>query len=111
MDNVRNHEKKILSYALDQMGSIPGLTLYGPSDIKEKGGVIAFTLKQAHAHDVAQILDEDNVCIRSGNHCAMPLHSSMGIAATARASFYVYTTKAEVDSLIAGIHKVIKVFS
>ncbi|HUD20265.1 MAG TPA: SufS family cysteine desulfurase [Patescibacteria group bacterium] len=110
MDNVRDHEKEILSYALTQMKTISGLTLYGPSDVKQKSGVIAFTLKQAHAHDVAQILDEDNICIRSGNHCAMPLHISMGIAATARASFYVYTTKADVDIFVKGLEKVIRVF-
>lgn len=111
MDNVRKHEEKIVSYAMDQLQEIQGLTMYGPNDAKQKGGVVAFTLKQAHAHDVAQILDEDNICIRSGNHCAMPLHLSMGIAASARASFYIYTTKKDIDALTKGLQKVIKIFS
>ncbi len=106
MDTVRKHEEEIVSYAMNEMGRIPGLTMYGPKTPQEKGGVIAFTLKEAHAHDIAQILDEDNICIRSGNHCAMPLHVSMSLAATARASFYVYTTKEDVDKLVNGIEKV-----
>jgi len=84
--------------------------MYGPTDPKKKGGVIAFTLKSAHAHDIAQILDEDNVCIRSGNHCAMPLHLFMGLVATARASFYVYTAKSDIDVLVAGLKKVNTMF-
>ena len=111
MNTVRKHEEKIVSYAMEQMHQVLGLTMYGPSNVAAKGGVIAFTLKQAHAHDVAQILDEDNICIRSGNHCAMPLHLSMGVAATARASFYIYTTQKDIDALVAGLEKVIKVFS
>ena len=110
MANVRKHEEKILTYALMKMSKVPGITMYGPTDPVKKCGVIAFTLKSAHAHDIAQILDEDNVCIRSGNHCAMPLHVSMGIAATARASFYIYTTPEDVDALVAGLTKVNKIF-
>ncbi len=108
MDAVRKHEKEIVGYAMSELSNIKGLTIYGP---RERGGVIAFTVTYAHAHDIAQILDEDNVCIRSGNHCAMPLHLSMNIAATARASFYVYTTKADVDALVRGLAKVKKMFS
>lgn len=107
MDNVRKHEIEITSYAMAEMKKVPGLTIYGPED---RGGVIAFTMKSAHAHDVAQILNEDNICIRSGNHCAMPLHLSLGIAATARASFYIYTTREDIDSLVSGLLKVNKVF-
>ena len=111
MDAVRAHEKKIVAYAMKELGKIPGLTMYGPTDATQKGGVIAFTLKQAHAHDIAQVLDGDNVCIRSGNHCAMPLHLSMNLAATARASFYVYTTREDIDMLVKGLEKVIHMFS
>ncbi len=107
MDNVRKHEKEITAYAMAEINKVPGITIYGP---KDRGGVIAFTMKSAHAHDVAQILNEDNICIRSGNHCAMPLHLSMGLAATARASFYIYTTKEDVDALIQGLGKVNKMF-
>lgn len=110
MDNVRRREEEIVTYAMKELKSVKGLTMYGPTDPKIKGGVIAFTMKSAHAHDVAQILNEDNVCVRSGNHCAMPLHLSMGIAATARASFYVYTTKEDIDALVTGLEKVNKLF-
>jgi len=110
MENVRRHEEEIVSYAMKELKKVSGLTMYGPTDPKKKGGVIAFTMKSAHAHDIAQILNEDNVCVRSGNHCAMPLHIAMGIAATARASFYIYTTKTDVDALVRGLHKVNKVF-
>jgi len=103
MDNVRQHEMKIVAYALEQLKLVEGVTIYGP---KERCGVIAFTMKGAHAHDIAQILNEDNICIRSGNHCAMPLHTHLGIPATARASFYIYTTKEDVDSLMNGLEKV-----
>lgn len=108
--NVRSHEKEVVSYAMDELNKVDGLTMYGPDDPEVKAGVIAFTLKSAHAHDIAQILNEDNVCIRSGNHCAMPLHLSMGVAATARASFYVYTTKDDIDALVAGLKKVNTMF-
>ena len=111
MANVRKHEEEIVGYAIKELRKVKGLTMYGPTDPKKKAGVIAFTLRSAHAHDIAQILDEDNICIRSGNHCAMPLHLSMGIAATARASFYVYTTKADIDALVIGLEKVNKVFA
>jgi cysteine desulfurase/selenocysteine lyase len=107
MDNVRRHEEEIVEYAMKNLSNIPGLTIYGP---EKRAGVIAFTMKNAHAHDIAQVLNEDNVCIRSGNHCAMPLHLFLGIAATARASFYVYTTKSDIDKLIEGLEKVNKMF-
>jgi len=111
MTAVRNHEEKIVSYAMKCLRNVVGLTMYGPTNLEQKGGVIAFTLKAAHAHDVSQILDDDNVCIRSGNHCAMPLHLSMNIHATARASFYIYTTKSDIDALVTGLEKVITVFT
>jgi len=111
MDNVRKHEEEIVAYAMKEMGKVKGLTMYGPTDPRKKGGVIAFTMKSAHAHDIAQILNEDNIFVRSGNHCAMPLHLSMGIAATARASFYIYTTKKDIDKLVEGLNKVNKIFA
>lgn len=110
MENIREHEKELVSYAQSQLSRIPGLHVYGPTNIDVKSGVIAFMLKEAHAHDIAQVLNEDNVCIRSGNHCAMPLHISLGIAATARASFYVYTTHEDIDMLVEGLEKVQHMF-
>ena len=110
MDNVRQHERDITSYAMSQMSAIPGLTLYGPSDIDKRGGVISFNFADVHPHDVAQILDDEGIAIRSGHHCAQPLMERMGVAATSRASFYIYNTKDEVDLLISALQKVSRVF-
>lgn len=110
MDNVRKHEKELTAYALNELNRVTGIRIYGSNDVEHRGGVIAFTIKSAHAHDIAQILDEDNICIRSGNHCAMPLHTYLKLPATARASFYIYTTKEDVDTLIKGLEKVGRIF-
>jgi cysteine desulfurase / selenocysteine lyase len=111
MSEVRKHEEVIVSYAMSELGRIAGLTIYGPTDVSKRAGVIAFRMKEAHAHDIAQILDEDNVCIRSGNHCAMPLHTSLGVVGSARASFYIYTTREDIDALVLGLEKVKKTFT
>lgn len=111
MENVRKHEIAITTYALQQLKKIPGITIFGPKNATGRGGVIAFHVTGVHPHDVAQILDEDNICIRVGYHCAMPLHEHLGIGATCRASFYIYTTHEDIDKLIKGIQKVIKIFS
>jgi len=97
-------------YALGKLSSMSGVTIYGPPDPEIHGGVIAFRLDGIHPHDVAQVLDEENICIRVGYHCAMPLHEALGVGATCRASFYVYNTKSDVDALILGIKKVQKLF-
>ncbi len=88
---------------------VPGLRVFGPP-AGEKGGVASFTFDGVHPHDVAQILDRDGIAVRAGHHCAQPLHEKFGIPATTRASFYLYSTKSEVDALIEGIYKVKKVF-
>lgn len=111
MKNVRAHEVEITSYAMKKLKTISGLTIFGPSRVADRGGVISFALKSVHPHDIAQLLNEDNVCIRAGNHCAMPLHEHLHLSATARASFYVYTTKDDVDALVAGLQKIKKLFS
>jgi cysteine desulfurase/selenocysteine lyase len=95
---------------MKQLLSIPGVMMYGPKDPELRGGVISFRLEGVHPHDVAQILDEDNICIRVGYHCAMPLHEFLGVGATCRASFYIYTTKEDIDMLVSGIKKVQKMF-
>ncbi|MCA1900236.1 MAG: cysteine desulfurase [Chloroflexi bacterium] len=109
MDKIAAHEREITEYALERLEEIPGVKLFGPSADK-KGGVAAFTLEGVHPHDVAQILDQDGIAVRAGHHCAQPLHEKFGIPATSRASFYLYTTKEEVDSLVNGIYKVKKMF-
>ena len=110
MKQVREHEKMITTYALKALEKIPGITIYGPKDPAIRAGVIAFRMTGIHPHDVAQILDKDNVCVRVGYHCAMPLHEYLEVGATVRASFYVYTTKEDIDALVQGILKVKKMF-
>lgn len=111
MDAIRKHEKEITSYALSSLEKISSIQIIGSKDASKRGGVISFTLTGVHPHDVAQILDEDNVCIRVGFHCAQPLHDYLSCGPTARASFYIYTTHSDIDALVIGIEKVIKVFS
>jgi cysteine desulfurase / selenocysteine lyase len=110
MEAVRAHEKALTAYALERLVEVPGLTVYGPSDVEVRGGVTAFTLKEAHAHDIATILDSEGVAVRAGHHCAMPLHKKMGLSATTRASFYIYNTPQEIDRLIEAIYKVKHIF-
>ena len=109
MKDIAAHEHAITEYALDRLEEIPGVKLFGPSADK-KGGVAAFTLEGVHPHDVAQILDQDGIAVRAGHHCAQPLHEKFGIPATSRASFYLYSTKEEVDMLVKGLYKVKEMF-
>jgi cysteine desulfurase/selenocysteine lyase len=109
MEAIAAHEQQIIAYALERLEEIPGVSIFGPS-AKYKGGVASFMLKDVHPHDIAQILDGQGIAIRAGHHCAMPLHEKFGIPASARASFYLYNTKEEVDKLVEGIYKVKLVF-
>jgi cysteine desulfurase/selenocysteine lyase len=109
MEAVAAHEREIITYALERLEEIPGLKVFGPPADK-KGGVAAFTLEGVHPHDVAQILDASGVAVRAGHHCAQPLHEKFDIPATTRASFYIYSTKEEVDKLVEGIYQVKKIF-
>jgi len=110
MDEISGHEHEIIEYALERLEEVPGLKIFGPSASK-KGGVASFTFDGIHPHDVAQILDRDGIAVRAGHHCAQPLHEKFGIPATTRASFYLYSTREEVDALINGLYNVKKVFS
>lgn len=109
MDDIAAHEHEITEYALERLEEVPGVKVFGPTADK-KGGVTAFTLAGVHPHDVAQILDQDGIAVRAGHHCAQPLHEKFGIPATSRASFYLYSTKEEVDLLIKGLYKVKEIF-
>jgi cysteine desulfurase/selenocysteine lyase len=109
MDKIAAHEHEITEYALERLEEVPGVKVFGPG-VQDKGGVVAFTFDGVHPHDVAQILDQDGVAVRAGHHCAQPLHEKFGITATSRASFYLYSTKEEVDKLIEGIYKVKEIF-
>lgn len=109
MESIAAHEKQMVSYALERLEEIPGVKVFGPS-AEHKGGVVSFTFENVHPHDISQILDQDGIAIRAGHHCAQPLHEKFNIPATARASFYLYNTEAEIDKLVEGIYKVKTVF-
>jgi len=110
MDRVREHERQLVAYALETLArEVPGIALYGPpADVR--GGVVPFNLPGIHPHDVAQILDREGVCIRAGHHCTMPLHERLDLAATGRASFSVFTTTDDIDTLAVGLREVQRVF-
>ena len=112
MEWVREHERNLTAYALERLAAFEsrGLTIYGPRNPDEISGVVSFNFADIHAHDLASVLDGEGVCIRGGHHCAMPLMEKMGWAATARASFYVYNTEADVDALVEGLDKAAKIF-
>jgi cysteine desulfurase/selenocysteine lyase len=110
MEQVQRHEQEITHYAMEQLRSVPGLTIYGPG-AGRRGGVISFTLGDIHPHDLASILDQEaGVAVRAGHHCAQPLMERLGLAATARASFYIYTVQEEIDALVQGLHRAIDIF-
>ena len=113
MEWVREHEKGLTTYALARLSEYEprGLAIYGPRDPEKISGVISFNFADVHAHDLASILDTEGVCVRAGHHCTMPLMEKMGWNATARASFYLYNTEADVDVLCEGIEKAARVFA
>jgi len=110
MAAVESHEREITGYALDRLRDVPGLHLLGPG-LDARGGVVSFWMDGVHPHDISQVLDGDGICVRAGHHCAKPLHRKLGIGASARASFYVYTIKEEIDALANGLLKVGELFS
>jgi cysteine desulfurase/selenocysteine lyase len=109
IEDIHTHERALTGYALDRLSEVPGVTIYGP-ELDARGGVVSYTMAGIHPHDVAQILDHDGIAVRAGHHCTMPLHERFKIPASVRASFYLYNTMEEIDRLIEGLHKVIKVF-
>ena len=110
MDNVRQHEIELTKYALEEFSKVPGLKIYGTKDITKRGGVISFNFADVHPHDVAQIIDGEGIALRSGHHCAQVLMERLDVAATSRASFYIYNTRKDVDALIDSLNIVAKVF-
>ena len=111
MDRVRAHEVDVTGYALKRLGELDGLVVYGPSEVEHRGGMVSFTLGDIHPHDVAQVLDADGIAVRAGHHCAKPLLRRLGVQATTRASFYLYSTTDEVDALVAGLERVKRFFA
>jgi len=110
MDNVREHEVEITKYAIEKLSEVKGIHIYGTKDISKRGGVISFNFADVHPHDVAQIIDGEGIAVRSGHHCAQVLMERLNVAATSRASFYIYNTKEDVDALVSSLNKVAKVF-
>jgi len=100
MENVRKHETELLRFALEELKKIPGIRVYGPPRAEDRTGVVAFTMDKVHPHDLASLFDEEDICIRAGHHCAMPLHTHLGLSATARMSFYVYNDKEDASRAI-----------
>jgi cysteine desulfurase / selenocysteine lyase len=110
MDAVTAHEREIAAYAIDHLTEVPGLEIFGPAASPDRLGPVSFELEGVHAHDVSEILDRHGVAVRAGHHCAQPLMDRLGVPATARASFGVYTTPGEIDRLVVGLEDARRVF-
>ncbi len=110
MENVRTHERELTAYALDRLPEVEGLAVYGPASAERRGGVLSFSIEGMHPHDIAELCDREAVCVRAGHHCAQPLMRSLGVGATARASFHVYNRREDVDRLIDALGKAREVF-
>jgi len=110
MAAIHRYESQLTGYAMERLSEVEGLRMLGPSADK-RGGLVAFTLGDIHPHDIAAMLDTMGIAVRAGHHCAQPIHEHFGIPASARASFYLYNTPAEVDALVAGLHKVVEMFA
>ena len=110
MDQLRAHEIELVTLAWDSLGEIPDLTRLGPPP-PDRSALVAFTVNDIHPHDLSAILDQEGIAIRAGHHCAAPIHEKLGIGASARASFYIYNTAAEIDLLVAGIYRAKDIFA
>jgi cysteine desulfurase/selenocysteine lyase len=110
IEAIHQHEQTVTTYAMQRLRALPGVTILGP-EAERRGGLVAFTVDGIHPHDIAQILDSAGVAVRSGHHCTMPLHQKLNLPATTRASFYLYTLREEIDVLLAGLEKAIKLFA
>ena len=110
MHNVREHEIELVDYALRRLGDVPGVTIFGPPEPQERGGVVSFVLDGVHPHDIGQVLDSHGIAIRAGHHCAQPVMAKLGVPATARASFYIYNTPEEVDLLVGAVEEASRFF-
>jgi len=111
MENVRKHEEQLAEYAYDRLSEFDDIEIYGPEPGPDRGGLVSFNLDSVHAHDLASIMNDSAVAIRAGDHCTQPLHDKLGVAASARASFYVYNTREEIDVLVDAIDDARELFS
>jgi cysteine desulfurase/selenocysteine lyase len=110
LDAVHAHEQALTRYAIERLHEVPGMTIHGPEELHRRGGVVSFSLAGVHPHDVAEILGRDGVCVRAGHHCTQPIMDRLGVGATTRASFYLYTVPEEIDQMIASLHAVRRIF-
>jgi cysteine desulfurase / selenocysteine lyase len=110
MDTILKHDLELTAIAIDRLGDVPGLTIQGPLTMEQRGGVVSMVMDGVHAHDLATILDEQGVSVRAGHHCAKPLMRRLGVAATARASFYVYNEESDIDALVSGLRRARELF-
>lgn len=110
MEAVLEHDRELTAYALERLGEVPGLSVQGPSDVRDRGGAVSFAVEGIHPHDLASILDQEGVAVRAGHHCAKPLMRRLGVAATARASFYLYNVRADVDALVSALGTARRIF-
>jgi cysteine desulfurase/selenocysteine lyase len=110
MPRVTAHEESLTSRALAALGDICGVRILGPLTVADRGGAVSFTVDGVHPHDVGQVLDELGIAVRTGHHCAWPLHRALGVQASTRATFYVYNTHDEVDALADGVRRAQKFF-
>jgi cysteine desulfurase/selenocysteine lyase len=110
MDKVRAHEDLLVEYAYDRLTEFDDVTIYGPPG-DDRGGLVSFNLDSVHAHDLSSILNDYGVAIRAGDHCTQPLHDKLGAAASARASFYIYNTREEVDALVDAVDEARQLFA
>jgi len=110
LEAIEQHEHELAAYALERLAELPWVRTYGPP-ADRRAGIVSFNVEDIHPHDVAQILDGEGVAIRAGHHCCQPLMAKLGVAATNRASFYLYTVREEIDRLVDGLHKVRKILS
>lgn len=110
MDKVFAHDQELTAVALERLSDVPGLSIQGPKELDHRGGVVSMTMDGVHAHDLATILDEHDVAVRAGHHCAKPLMRRLGVTATARASFYVYNEEADIDALVGALRRAGELF-
>ncbi|MGA2469850.1 MAG: cysteine desulfurase [Solirubrobacteraceae bacterium] len=111
MERVREHERELVAYTLEQLGELDGVRTFGPSSANARGSVVSFAVDGVHPHDVAELLGRENVCIRASHHCAQPLMAKLGVAATARASFGPYNVRSDIDALLSALRGAQKVFA
>lgn len=111
LENIEAHEHKLAAYAMEQLETIDGLTIYGPRDASKRCGLVTFNLDDVHPHDVATVLDMNGIAVRAGHHCAQPLMKWLNVTATARASFYMYNDEADIDALVTGLRSAKEYFN